>query len=108
MRILMPLGFVLMIVAFVIHWNSKEGAAIRMYAMQTPIWIMLLVGVLGLTLMIVFSIVLDSADVKSNWIEQITNAVGQLAILFAVMFIFMGVTSYQAGDAAKKALESGE
>ena len=36
-------------------------------------------GLLGMVLMTVFAFILDSADPRANWIEQLTNGVAQAA-----------------------------
>ena len=46
------------------------------------------VGVIGMVLMGVFAAKLDSADVRSNWIEQLTNAAAQAAILVGILLLF--------------------
>ncbi len=45
------------------------------------------VGVIGMVLMGVFAAKLDSADVRSNWIEQLTNAAAQAAIFAGILFL---------------------
>ena len=46
------------------------------------------VGVIGMVLMGVFAAKLDSADVRSNWIEQLTNTIAQAAIFTGILFLF--------------------
>ena len=40
-----------------------------------------------MVLMGIFAAKLDSSDVRSNWIEQTTNAVAQAAIFVGILFI---------------------
>ena len=60
MRIVMPIGFVLMILAVILNRSAIDLPA-------------------------VFAAKLDSADVRSNWIEQLTNAVAQAAIFTGIL-----------------------
>jgi len=84
MRIAMPIGFLIIIIGFVIQAITTD---------LTPFWMSLtnifsiicfVIGFIGMGMMIVFSVKLDSSDVKSNWIEQITNGFSQL-------FFFLGL-----------------
>ena len=42
-----------------------------------------------MVLMGVFGIKLDSSDVRSNWIEQLTNAIAQAAIFTGILILFL-------------------
>lgn len=56
---------------------------------QFPQVILFVLGLIGMGLMGYFAKNLDSTDVKSNWIEQITNSLAQLFIFIGLlMFIF--------------------
>lgn len=44
-------------------------------------------GILGMVLMMVFAFKLDNADVKANWIEQLTNGIAQAAIFVGLLLL---------------------
>ena len=88
MRIVMPLGFVLMILAVILNRNSINLSAVFAAVVSLPSVMFFAVGVIGMVLMGVFAAKLDSADVRSNWIEQLTNAIAQAAIFVGILLQF--------------------
>ena len=88
MRIVMPVGFVLMILAVILNRNVIDLPAVFAAVISFPSVIFFTIGVIGLVLMGVFAARLDSADVRSNWIEQLTNAAAQVAIFTGILFLF--------------------
>ena len=44
-------------------------------------------GLLGMVLMTVFAFILDSADPRANWIEQLTNGVAQAAFFMGILLL---------------------
>ena len=88
MRIVMPVGFVLMILAVILNRNVIDLPAVFAAVISFPSVIFFTIGVIGLVLMGVFAARLDSADVRSNWIEQLTNAAAQAAIFTGILFLF--------------------
>ena len=88
MRIVMPLGFVLMILAVILNRNAINLSAVFAAIVSLPSVIFFAIGVIGMVLMGVFAAKLDSADVRSNWIEQLTNGVAQAAIFMGILFLF--------------------
>ena len=88
MRIVMPVGFVLMILAVVLNRNDINLSAVCAAVISFPSVIFFTVGVIGMVLMGVFAAKLDSADVRANWIEQLTNAVAQAAIFVGILLLF--------------------
>lgn len=88
MRIVMPLGFVLMILAVILNRNAIDLSAVLAAAISLPSVLFFVVGVIGMVLMGVFAAKLDSADVRSNWIEQLTNAIAQAAIFVGILLLF--------------------
>ena len=88
MRIVMPVGFVLMILAVILNRNVIDLPAVFAAVISFPSVIFFTIGVIGLVLMGVFAAKLDSADVRSNWIEQLTNAAAQAAIFTGILFLF--------------------
>lgn len=88
MRIVMPLGFVLMLLAVILYRNSISLPAVFAAVLSFPSVIFFAVGLLGMALMGVFAAKLDSADVRSNWIEQLTNTFAQAAVFTGILFLF--------------------
>ena len=89
MRIFMPIGFVLMLVGYLLSLSRINLSVVWASVISFPAVIFFVIGVLGMVLMTVFAIKLDSSDVKSNWIEQITNGVAQLAFLIGVLICML-------------------
>ena len=88
MRIVMPAGFVLMILAVILNRNAINLSAVFAAVISLPSVLFFVVGVIGMVLMGVFAAKLDSADVRSNWIEQLTNTVSQAAIFVGILLLF--------------------
>ena len=87
MRIVMPVGFLLMLVSVLLNLKTISPSVIFSAVTSMPSVIFFAVGVAGMVLMGVFAAKLDSSDVRSNWIEQTTNAVAQAAIFVGILFI---------------------
>lgn len=87
MRIVMPLGFALMIFAVFMNRSTVNLPAVFAAIVSLPSVIFFAIGVTGMVLMGVFAAKLDSADVRSNWIEQITNALAQAAVFTGILFL---------------------
>ena len=85
MRIVMPIGFVLMLLAVILNRSAIDLPAVFAAIVSLPSVIFFAVGLIGMVLMGVFAAKLDSADVRSNWIEQLTNAVAQAAIFTGIL-----------------------
>lgn len=108
MRILMPIGFLMMILAFFLAKDSMDLPWIMQAATESPVSVCFLLGILGMVLMGIFAFVLDSSDKKSNWIEQITNCIAQLMIMCGVILLAYGSSYYHAGPEAEAALQSSD
>ena len=87
MRIVMPIGFGLMILAVILNRNAVDLSAVFTAVISLPSVLFFAVGLIGMVLMGVFATKLDSADVHSNWIEQLTNGVAQAAIFMGILFL---------------------
>lgn len=87
MRILMPIGMVLMIASCIMDFGRINGHAVWAAVSSMPSALCFLIGIIGMILMTIFAFTLDSSDLRSNWIEQITNGIAQAAIFLGVMFI---------------------
>ena len=83
MRIVMPIGFILMILGFFLSnctfTNLWQGF------IHFPSIIFYLLGIFGMGLMGYFATHLDNSDLKSNWIEQITNGISQICIFIGLI-----------------------
>ena len=88
MRIVMPLGFVLMLFAVILNRSAIDLSSVFAAAISFPAVIFFVIGVIGMVLMGVFAAKLDSADVRSNWIEQLTNAIAQASVFTGILFLF--------------------
>ena len=88
MRVVMPIGFALMILAVILNLNTVDLSAVRSAVISLPSVVFFAVGVIGMALMGVFAAKLDSSDVRSNWIEQLTNAAAQAAVFIGIVLLF--------------------
>lgn len=70
MRILMPAGFLLLLAALMADRHRLHRAAIRSGLTAFPSCLFFALGLLGMVLMVVFTLYLSSADPKANWLEQ--------------------------------------
>lgn len=87
MRILMPIGFVLMLISLAVNRSQISLAGMGAAVVRMPSCIFFALGILGMVLMVVFAVKLDSSDVKANWIEQLTNGIAQAAFFVGVMLL---------------------
>lgn len=87
MRILMPIGFAMMLLAVVLNAGKISPVAIGSAILSFPSVIFFAVGVIGMGLMMFFAVKLDSSNVKANWIEQLTNGIAQAAIFTGLLFL---------------------
>ena len=83
MRIVMPIGFICMILGFVL--SSCTLTSLWQGFTHFPSIIFYLLGILGMGLMGYFATHLDNSDLKSNWIEQITNGISQICIFIGLI-----------------------
>lgn len=87
MRILMPIGFVLMMISLIVNRSEISFARMAAAFMRMPSLIFFIIGILGMVLMMAFSMKLDSSDVKANWIEQLTNGIAQAAFFAGLLLL---------------------
>ena len=81
MRTLMPVGMLMMIAGGIMcRGNVDFSLFIRL-----PAVIFFALGVLGMVMMTVFAFSLDSSDLKSNWIEQLTNGFAQICFFAGLL-----------------------
>lgn len=89
MRIVMPIGFLLMLLALITNHSSINGGMILTSVLSMPSVIFFVIGIIGMILMIIFAFCLDSSDAKSNWIEQLTNGLAQACFFLGTLFILI-------------------
>ncbi|MBQ0038561.1 MAG: hypothetical protein KBS74_07830 [Clostridiales bacterium] len=87
MRILMPIGFALMLLSVLIHAKSIDFARVWHAVTAFPPVICFAAGLIGMVLMGIFFVKLDSSDARSNWIEQVTNGLAQMAIFVGLLML---------------------
>ena len=87
MRILMPVGMVIMIVAAVLCRNSVDFSYFLTEAVSLPSAGFFIAGIVGMVMMTVFAFRLDSSDAKSNWIEQLTNGAAQMCFFIGLLLM---------------------
>ena len=87
MRILMPAGFLLMLASLFANADKLSFHTICQAVTSFPSVIFFAAGLLGMVLMTVFAFVLDSADPRANWIEQLTNGVAQAAFFIGLLLL---------------------
>ena len=87
MRILMPVGFVLMIASLIIDRAKISLLGMGRALVSFPSVIFFAIGILGMVMMGVFAKKLDSSDSKANWIEQLTNGIAQAAIFIGLLLL---------------------
>ena len=88
MRIVMPLGFALMLLSVILNRKTIRFAAVFAAVSSLPSVIFFALGLVGMVLMGVFASRLDSSDLRSNWIEQLTNTAAQAAIFIGILLLF--------------------
>ena len=81
MRILMPVGFLTMIV----DRAGLNGEAMLAKLSGFPACLFFLAGALGMILMLVFAFWMDSSDPKVNWMEQTVNSLAQICFFIGLM-----------------------
>ena len=88
MRIVMPIGFALMLLSVILNRKAIRFAAVLTAVTSFPSVIFFALGILGMVLMGVFASKLDSSNVRANWIEQLTNTAAQAAIFAGILLLF--------------------
>lgn len=90
MRVVMPIGFVLIIIGLVTGLSGIHSLAeVLSGILSFPAYLFFAVTVIGMILMGVFACKLDSTKLRSNWIEQITNAIAQGCFLLGVLCVVL-------------------
>ncbi len=87
MRIAMPIGFLIMIVSFAVGFGSVDFPTIFHRAILFPQIVFFIIGLTGMALMCSFVVLLDSSDLRANWVEQITNSISQISFFVGLLFL---------------------
>ena len=87
LRIVMPIGFLMMIIAVIIEKDKINIHKLGNAFISFPSIIFFIIGIIGIILMTIFAIKLDSSDSKANWIEQLTNGIAQCAIFIGLLLL---------------------
>lgn len=85
MRILMPIGMVLMIAGAATGRANADLSHFLRAAVSFPAAPFFAAGFLGMALMLFFAFRLDSSNVRANWIEQLTNGIAQAAFFIGLL-----------------------
>lgn len=85
LRVLMPIGFAFLISGAIIGMDAERWAVLKSSVLSFPSAAFFAVTVIGMIMMSVFAVKLDQTKARSNWIEQITNAVSQFCFLLGVL-----------------------
>ena len=89
MRILMPIGLVIMIIAVILKKSAVDFSGILSAALSFPPVIFFGAGVLGMALMTVFAFTLDSSSAKANFTEQLTNGIAQACFFAGLLLVLL-------------------
>lgn len=96
MRIVMPVGFVLMILGVILSRRYIQLKEAVRWAIGFPLVIFFGIGVASLVAMMVLAFTLDSSKAKNNWIEQFVNGIGQFSIFLGMLMAAYFANYYHA------------
>lgn len=85
LRLLMPVGFLLLIIGIISGRKNSALLSILQRALQFPSILFFAVTLIGMILMSIFAVKLDGTKARSNWIEQIINAIAQGCFLLGII-----------------------
>ncbi len=85
LRFVMPLGFLCIIIGLITGMDKAGWVLLWTNVTTFPQIILFIITFAGMVMMGVFAKKLDPVKTKSNWIEQITNAVAQGCLLIGVL-----------------------
>ena len=85
MRVVMPIGFLLIIIGAVLGRKAVDFSAFWKNASKMPCLLFFIMTILGMVSMSIFAFNLDGTKAKSNWIEQITNATAQASLMIGII-----------------------
>lgn len=85
MHCLMPAGFILMLIGLIVHrsrWSLRAAAA---HVIGFPALLFFILAAAGIVCLTYFVRHLDGMDARSNWIEQVTNALTQFFFMMGII-----------------------
>ena len=85
LRVLMPTGFLLIILGIITGRSRIHVNAILQKALAFPSIIFFGITALGMIAMMIFAFKLDGTKARNNWIEQITNAIAQGCLVLGIL-----------------------
>ena len=85
LRVLMPIGFLLIIIGAVAGKRNFDFSSFFENALQMPNLLFFIITIFAMILMSIFAFKLDGTKAKSNWIEQITNTVAQASLMIGII-----------------------
>lgn len=85
LRILMPVGFLLIFAGLWQGRDTVHPAVLWQKICTFPTVLLFGITVIGMICMSIFAVKLDGTRIRSNWIEQITNAIAQGCFLLGVL-----------------------
>ena len=80
MRIIFPIGFSMIIFGMIQGYKNYSSYIYRASFFNKLFFSLF---VLGMTFMSIFTVSLDQSNLKSNWIEQITNSISMICLCFS-------------------------
>lgn len=96
LRVLMPLGFLLIIVSLFV--DGADFSTVWKNITGFPCFIFFAAGCAGMAAIIALAVVADPGSIRANWVEQIVNSVAQLCFLLGIIIIWYSSDSYPAGN----------
>lgn len=85
MRIIMPIGFLMMLISTFLSHISFESF-IKGFTSIPSVYFFGL-GIFGMILMLIFAFMLNNKSLKANWIEQLTNGISQICIFIGLLLL---------------------
>lgn len=85
-RFFIPLGFTFMIASIFLFKNQIDWNIISNLIFSLPQIILFSLGFVGVIFLMIFTLILDDKEVKSNWILEITNLISQIFIFLGIIF----------------------
>lgn len=84
-RVLMPLGFLLIIFSFIIVNGTINRKDVKRRLLHFPAVIFFIITVFSLIGMMIIKLTMDLTSLKTNWIAEITNTIAQGSLLLGVL-----------------------
>ena len=69
----------------IINRKSLNPSLFFAAAMKPTNLIFFVIEIMGMVMIVIFAFTLDSGKAKSNWIEQITNAIVQCSLMIGII-----------------------